>query len=243
MEEAEDVYGKALKDFFNGNASPLLIETSYGETEEMPIEVFFRKPKDFPEMEAYALKLCEGEILDIGAGAGSHALYLQAKKKDVTALEISETAIEIMKSRGVKKTLQADIFHFSEKRFDTLLLLMNGIGIAGTVEGLNQFLQAFKQLLKPLGKIIFDSSDITYLYEEHPMPEGKYFGEISYRYLYEGKKGQWFNWLYIHQQKMLEIADANGYILHILAEDDSGQYLGTLQLKEEWIGKEDLERL
>jgi 2-polyprenyl-3-methyl-5-hydroxy-6-metoxy-1,4-benzoquinol methylase len=197
----------------------------------MPIDVFFRKPKDFQPMESYALSLCRGHVLDIGAGAGAHALYLQSKHFKVTALEISSTAVEIMKKRGLKSVVQADIFSFDEAKYDTLLLMMNGIGIAGSIEGLNKLLVKLKALLNPGGTIIFDSSDISYLYQDHPLPIAKYFGEISYRYVYKSQKGPWFDWLYIDQQKMNEIAINNGLTLEVLCEDDSDQYLALLRLE------------
>ncbi|MBA3900370.1 MAG: class I SAM-dependent methyltransferase [Bacteroidetes bacterium] len=223
-----DVFGQALKDYYKNKATALFIETSYGEIEEMPLDVFYRKPAEFPPIEHIALKLCKGKILDIGAGAGTHSVYLQSKNKDVTALEISSAAVEIMKNQGVENVIQADIFTYTNSHFDTLLHLMNGIGIAGTLEGLNELLIVFKSILKPGGTVIFDSSDISYLYEEHPLPLNKYFGEISYRYLYKKQKGPWFKWLYIDQLKMTEIANAHGFKFELLCEDETDQYLAKL---------------
>lgn len=61
---------------------------------------FYRDADDFPELEHIALALCDGKVLDVGAGVGSHALFLQEKGFDVTALEISATACDIMAKRG-----------------------------------------------------------------------------------------------------------------------------------------------
>src|SRR5690606_41708223 len=67
------------------------LHSSYGDIEEMPIEVFYRDKEDFPELEFIALSLCDGKVLDVGAGVGSHVLYLQEKNFDVTALEVSRS--------------------------------------------------------------------------------------------------------------------------------------------------------
>jgi SAM-dependent methyltransferase len=224
-----DIFGKALADYPDQSFT-LFIETSYGEIEEMPIDVFFRKPKSFPAMEKFALSLCKGKILDIGAGVGAHAQYLQSKNRDVTALEISGTAVEIMKKKGIYKVIEADIFNFTSSSFDTLLLMMNGIGIAGTIDGLNRLLSLFKKMLNPGGIVIFDSSDIRYLYEGQEIPIGKYFGEISYRYLYKEMNGPWFDWIYVCQKKMGDVAKEQGFNFEVIAEDDSGQYLAILYL-------------
>src|SRR5689334_10709389 len=104
-----DVFGAALLDQFNNNAvNTLWLHNNYGEPEEMPTDVFFRKADELPDLEVLALKLCKGKVLDIGAGAGSHALILQQHKVDVTALEISLTACEIMRKRGVLKVVNCD---------------------------------------------------------------------------------------------------------------------------------------
>jgi SAM-dependent methyltransferase len=227
------LFGEALQDYWqNKPLHPLLIETSYGDTEEMPVELFFRPWDEFTPFEQIALDFAKDKILDIGAGAGAHSLYLQQQEKDVTALEAAPGAVEILRQRGVEKIVEADIFDYTGEKFDTLLLLMNGIGLAGKIDGLKELLPRLKNLISQDGIILFDSSDISYLYEGSEMPEGKYYGEISYRYVYGPKKGEWFDWLYVDKVTMAEIAEEAGFSLDILFEDETAQYLGILQLKE-----------
>ena len=116
-------------------------------------------------IEKKALSLCSNKILDIGAGAGSHSLYLPNSKTDVTSIDISKGAVEVMKTRGIRNVFLSDYFDYSEKH-DTLLLLMNGIGIVGTLDKLPMFFEKAKEILNPNGKIILDSSDIIYLFED-----------------------------------------------------------------------------
>lgn len=52
--------------------------------------------------------------------------------------------------------------HFLET-FDTILMLMNGSGIIGKLENMAAFFQKMKQLLRPGGCILMDSSDLHYL--------------------------------------------------------------------------------
>ncbi|RYY25302.1 MAG: class I SAM-dependent methyltransferase, partial [Sphingobacteriaceae bacterium] len=181
-----DIYGQALLDFYNNQPEEKLwLNNNYGEPEEMPVAVFFRDEAEMPEAEMLALNLCRGKVLDIGAGAGSHALILQERNFEVTAVEISVGAAAIMQKRGVKTVVQQDVFQYKTEKFDTLLLLMNGIGLTQNLTGLNRFLQHAKTLLLPGGQLIFDSSDIAYLYEDLPQPENNYYGEISYQYQYK----------------------------------------------------------
>lgn len=226
-----DIYGQALQDFFDGKQEhQLWLNNNYGEPEEMPVEVFFRPEAEMPEAESLALHLCRGKVLDIGAGAGSHALVLQEQNFEVTALELSPGAAAVMQKRGVKTVVQQDVFHYKTEKFDTLLLLMNGIGLTQNLTGLDRFLQHAKQLLLPGGQLIFDSSDILYLYEDLPLPKNKYYGEISYQYQYKNQLGEWFNWLYIDQKTLIKTASKNGWVCEIKYEDDMDLYLAKLTL-------------
>jgi len=231
-----DVYGEALYDFHSLQElkEPLLLHSSYGDIEEMPIEVFFREEEDFPELEHIALALCDGHVLDVGAGVGSHALYLQDKGFTVDALEISEAACAIMKKRGVKNVIHADFFQLKDKSYDTLLFLMNGIGLAGSIEGLREVLQHSKDLLSENGQLLFDSSDISYLYEEYHISKPEYYlGQINYRYQYKGHFGKPFNWLYIDQETLIQVAHEENWIVQILFEDGNDQYLVRMEPRKE----------
>ncbi|QNL48982.1 methyltransferase domain-containing protein [Olivibacter sp. SDN3] len=227
-----DIFGNALLDYYHKKRStaPLILHNNYGEDEEMPVEIFFREIDDFPELEFIALALTDGKVLDVGAGAGSHCLYLQQKGVDVTALEISPIACQIMAKRGIKKIINQDIFSYKEEKFDTLLFLMNGIGLAENIAGLKKLLNHCKKLLNTGGQLIFDSSDVSYLYEsdlERPMV---YHGEIHFQYEYKNQLGDPFGWLYIDQETLILIAQRSGWVVQILYEDENDQYLVRLSL-------------
>ncbi|RYZ37507.1 MAG: class I SAM-dependent methyltransferase, partial [Sphingobacteriales bacterium] len=161
-----DILGQAISDYYNYQRDQILwVHDRFGPKVEMPIATYFRSEAKMPALELAALDLCRGTVLDIGAGAGSHALALEDRKIKVTALDISPLAIEVATMRGVTKAVAEDIFSFSGRKFDTLLLLMNGIGLCGNMEGLRRFLAQAKKLLKPGGQLIFDSSDVAYLFE------------------------------------------------------------------------------
>ena len=224
-----DIFGQALLDYHQKDFnSKLWLHNSYGSPEEMPVDVFFRPEEEMPELELIALGASSGRILDIGAGVGSHALLLQNRGIQVTAIEISAPACRIMEDRGVTNVINDDILHFSGDRFDTLLLLMNGIGLTGSIEGLRKFLKHAMSLLNEGGSLIFDSSDISYLYEDVPLPDARYYGEISYRYEYKGQFGDWFSWLYIDADLLRDIAFREGWETEMLFDDEMDQFLVRL---------------
>lgn len=225
-----DVFGTALLDYYKNNTSEILwLHNSYGEPEEMPVEVFFRDEQEMDVLEHKALALCYGKVLDVGAGVGSHALLLQKQGLAVTAIDICSNAVNIMKNRGIKKALLQDVFTVTEK-YDTLLFLMNGIGLAGTLAGLTEFLNKAKKMINIGGQLIFDSSDISYLYEDTPKPSLQYFGEIKYCYQYKNEMGQWFNWLYVDQQTLRSIAEQTGWVYELIDVNEDDQYLVKLRL-------------
>lgn len=227
-----DVYGEALAEYFEKEelTTPLYLHSTYGDIEEMPVEVFFRDAEEFPELEFIALSLCDGKVLDVGAGVGAHALYLKEKKFDVTALELSQTACNIMQQRGVQNIIQNDFFALQDEKYDTLLFLMNGIGLAQTLDGFRKLLTHSKALLTDKGQLLFDSSDISYLYDEYRIQRPTYyFGEIGYQYEFKGVKGEPFKWLYLDQETLIKIAHEEGWVVQILFEDENDQYLVRME--------------
>ncbi|RZL16172.1 MAG: class I SAM-dependent methyltransferase [Pedobacter sp.] len=226
-----DVFGEALKDQYTKPPSETLwVHNSYDEPEEMPVDIYFRDESDMPDLELKALELCKGKVLDVGAGVGSHALVLQSRGFDVTGMDISASAVEIMNQRGLKKAVEGNILKYKDDTFDTLLFMMNGIGLTGTIKGLTAFLKDVKSLLKPDGQLIFDSSDLSYLYQEVAFPLSGYYGEVSFRYEYKSVKGSWFKWIYVDQQTLKSLAEKQGWKVEIVFEDDQDQYLAKLSL-------------
>lgn len=223
-----DLPGQSIHDFyFRNTKKKLFVHDEFGPKVEMPLAVYFRDFYEMPELEQKALKLCTGKVLDIGAGAGSHALELQNLDIDVTTLEISPAACEVMHSRGIHQVVCDDIFKYNHEKFDTLILLMNGIGLCGTCEDFKRFLQHVEQLLLPGGQLIFDSCDIAYMYEDVPTPE-HYYGEVNCRYEYAGRKTDWFRWLYLDYHTMSALARSAGWSVERIAEDENDQYLARI---------------
>lgn len=236
LEKHKDPFVDACEDFMNGNKdAQIIINSNKADTEEINVSYFFRPFSDMPELEKHALALCNGRVLDIGAGTGSHSLILQEKGFDVTALEIKPGLVNIINQRGVKNTITEDIYKFSGDRFDTLLLLMNGVGLTGDFEGLQIFLKHAKNILNPGGSIILDSSDIMYLYEEEDGSylidlSDNYYGILEYNFEYKGIKSKTFKWLYIDFEQLKFYAEEAGYDCELLLEGDHFNYLAKLSL-------------
>lgn len=231
MNSPPDVYGQALADYYYQRITdPLWVHSSYGTREEMPLDWFFREPEDFPELEQYALSLCRGRVLDIGAGVGVHTLALQGTGLDVIAIEQSAIASDIMRERGVKQLFSDSYQNYTGPAVDTILLMMNGIGLVGSLSELTNFLGWAKRRVKPGGQLLFDSSDISYLFEGKGKPTDYYYGEVQFQYEYQEEYGEWFSWLYVDFSTLLKASRQTGWQIQRIYEDETQQYLVRLIL-------------
>jgi SAM-dependent methyltransferase len=228
---SRDLFGQAILDFYNGKNKTMLTETSWSDPEELPIEYLFRSYDEMPKLEQRALKMARGKILDIGAGAGSHSLYLQESGLDVMALDVSEPAIQACKLRGVRQCVKGDIFTFGGK-FDTLLLLMNGTGLSGTLDKLSDLLRKLKELISSGGQILIDSSDLIYLFDSDSddgvwIPGNRYYGEVDFTMHYNGQS-ETIPWLYVSYDVLEICANQTGLKCEKIMDGDHYDYLARL---------------
>lgn len=228
----KDPMGAAILDFQKqGKAARLRVLSSMFEEDEMPVTHLFRSIQEMPVLEQKALQLAKGRVLDIGAGSGCHTLELQKKGLAVKAIDISPLSCEAMKLRGVKDAECINLFddHLGTG-FDTILLLMNGTGIAGKIEHLPALFQRLKALLNPGGQILIDSSDLKYIYENEDGSfdinlNGAYYGEVDYQMIYKDVKGDCFDWLYVDFPLLKSIAETCGLHGELVEEGEHYDYL------------------
>lgn len=231
----KDPMGAAISDYFNNNkADKLRVFSSQFDEDEIPVQELFRSLRQMPLLERTAIELAAGKILDVGAGSGCHTLALQEAGKEVCAIDISPLSVDVMKQRGVKDARLINLFddRFAET-FDTILMLMNGSGIIGRLENLPAFFRKMKQLLRPGGCILMDSSDLRYLFEDEDGSfvinlADDYYGEIDFQMQYKDVKGDPFDWLYIDFQTLSLYAADNGFQAELVKEGKHYDYLARL---------------
>jgi SAM-dependent methyltransferase len=232
----KDLFGKAILDFQTNNSpEDLVTETNISEADEMSVAYLFRNFNEMPKLEKKALQLAKGKILDVGCGAGSHALYLEQKGFDVTAIDISENAVKACGLRGLKNVRIQNILDLDKQKFDTILLLMNGTGIFGTLSETSKYIQKLKSLLNPNGQILIDSSDIIYMFDEdedgsYSVPADGYYGELTFTISYKNETEETFPWLYLDYNTLQNAAHANGLDCELVMEGKHFDYLAKLTL-------------
>lgn len=230
-----DPMGAAIRDYQSkGKASRLRVLSSMFDEDEMPVAHLFRTFNQMPRLEQKALSMAKGRVLDIGAGAGCHALVLQERGLEVKAIDISPLSCEVMKERGVKDAECVNLFDPQlQGKYDTLLLLMNGTGIAGKLNRLPMLLNRLKELLAEGGQILIDSSDLKYIYENEDGSmdidlNAPYYGEVDYQMQYKNIKGEPFDWLYTDPMLLASISKQCGLNCEIVEEGENYDFLARL---------------
>ncbi len=231
MDKNKDIFGKAIKAFYeNKDETDIIVHSPDFEDDVIPVKYLFRDFEEMPKIEQEALNLCKGKVLDVGCGAGSHSLYLQEQKDlQVEAIDTSILAIEIARRRGVQNADSRDFFALKDKKFDTILMLMNGSGIIGKLANMEKFFDHAASLLKPGGQILMDSSDLIYLNEEDYDNETPYYGELEYRLTYKKETSDWFDWLYIDEELLGFYAKKNGFNMEIAEKGEHFDFLAILK--------------
>lgn len=234
----KDAMGRAIADYHkNGKAAKLRVFSSMFYEDEIPVATLFRSYKEMPPQEQKAIELCKGRVLDVGAGSGCHSLELQKRGHEVVAIDISQLSVDVMKERGIDaRTINFFDETFTEK-FDTILLAMNGIGIVGKTERLEEFFRCAKRLLAPGGQVLLDSSDIKYIFinDDGSMDinlAAGYYGEVDFKMRYKNITGEAFDWLYIDFETLSMYASENGFECEKCIDGPHYDYLARLTVKE-----------
>lgn len=239
LKRHQDPIGKAVQDYLHGiSGDAILVRTDIAEDETLAPSYFFRTFEEMPVQEQEALRRCKGRILDVGAGAGAHSIWLDSKGLSVMSIDISPLSCETMRERGLKEVHCCDVYSLKDQKFDTILLLMNGAGVAQTLPGLSVLLKHLKSLLNPGGRILADSSDLLYLFTDEngeswvDIASDTYYGEMEYQLSYKNIKGKKFPWLFVDPDTLTEFAENEGFRVKDTIRGLHFDYLVELTLAE-----------
>lgn len=236
---SKDPLGLAFYDYYFNFENDAKIKTisELGGNDYIPVSMFFRTYREMSRLEKVALKHCRTSVLDIGAGAGCHALWLQQNHYPVTAIDVSPGAVDIMKKQGLQDVREISFYDLeTEQPYDTIFMMMNGIGFTGDLEGLEQFFKHVKTMMHKESVILLDSTDISYLFSKRNKTveidlSSSYYGVFDFMMEYKKVKSDKFYWLYIDFASLEAIAEDYGFSAVKLHEDSNYQYLAELKLK------------
>lgn len=240
----QDAYGKQLLAQYHGETTNAeLIERDdnyidFGSDDGL----YFTEYDEWSPLEQRAISLVKGKVLDIGCGAGRHALYLQEKGFDVTGIDNSPGAIEVCRLRGLKKALVraiADVDKFPKNSFDAILMLGNNFGLLGSFDEAKAILEKMSGITTPNAKIIagtrnpYKTDDAKHLeYHEFNRRRGRMAGQLRIRVRFGKMVGEWFDYLFVSPEELREIlADTDWQIEELIASEEAN-YFAVIQKKD-----------
>lgn len=218
---------EALRRYRNGDTTATLVmRTDVGGTEDVPVSLFFRAPEDMGPVESAALERASGRVMDLGAGPGAHAIPLTRAGLRVTAAEVLPEAREALRAGGVEDVRAGGLEALApDERFDTVLVLMNGLGLAGSLDQLGPFLSALAAHLTDGGQILADSTDPR---EWDDVSDGRYPGEVHMQLGFGDAWGDPFPFLFVDADTLRTNAAAVGMESTVVAADEDGRYLARI---------------
>lgn len=236
MKKDQDAYGEQLlAQFKNRQANSEIIERDdlYIDTGS-EAGIYFSEYKDWLTLDKLAIKFARGRVLDVGCGAGRHALYLQQKGFDVTGIDNSPGAIKVCKLRGLKKALVRsveDIDKFKADSFDTIQMFGNNFGLFGSFDNAQKILEKMRRVTSPKARIVAltlnpymtdNPHHLSYLRRNKKL--GRMGGQIRFRIRFGKIVGDWFDYLFVSPEEMKKIIGESGWQIEKFIDADQLHY-------------------
>ncbi len=217
----QDAYGAELLATHAGENDFEIVERDDGYIEAgTTVKMYFTEYADWSPAEKKAIRHAKGRVLDIGCGAGRHALYLQSRGLDVLATDVSPGAVKVSRLRGVKKTRCVGIDDLSPAlgMFDTLVMFGNNFGLFGSPEKAKRLLRRFHRMTSDGARIIAQCMDpygTTFEphleYHRFNRKRGRMSGQLRIRVCFRKWRSPWFDYLFVSRSELAEILKGTGW--------------------------------
>jgi 2-polyprenyl-3-methyl-5-hydroxy-6-metoxy-1,4-benzoquinol methylase len=238
VQDEHDAFGHELLDHFDGKQTFEIIERDDGFFNVSPgAELYFSVYEDWLEMDKRAMDYVRGRVLDIGCGAGRHALYLQGIGFDVLGIDYSSRAIEVCRRRGLLKAEVVPITKVSSSlgTFDTILMMGNNFGLVANVKRARWLLGKFAAMTSDDGRIIAQTVDVRQTdvpehlaYHEWNRARGRLPGQIRCRVRYKKYVTDWIDLLMVSEAELREILSGTKWKITKTIRDDHGRYTAVI---------------
>ena len=195
---------------------------------------YFAPLRRWPAVERRALRYATGRVLDVGVGAGRVALELQARGREVVAIDVSPGAVEVARARGVQDVRLLAFEHVDSSlgRFDSMVMYGNNFGLFASPAKARRLLRRIRPFVD---RIVAASNDpygtedrAHVAYQERNRARGRMSGQLRLRVRYRDLIGPWFEYLIVSPGEMAEIVERTGWQISRLVQDDGAYYVAVL---------------
>jgi SAM-dependent methyltransferase len=236
-----DAFGRTLRRCWAAGAVPgaafEVIEREDGHINAADAVRYFTPVDELAELDRVAIAMARGRVLDVGTGAGRHALALLQQGKDVVGLDPSRGAVEVARERGVAAE-PGSIAHPPEGigAFDTLLLLGNNLGLLQGEQEAPAVLRHLASLARPGALVIGTgmdpaSSDPDHTaYQDHNRARGRLPGQVRIRVRSGAWATDWFDYLLASPEELDRIVHPSPWRLETV-QKQGRTYLAVLRLR------------
>ena len=237
-EPEEDAFGQALLHYQKGESKHFIIERSDGYLDIMETGPLFQDHEDWQDIEKEAMNSVKGRVLDVGCGAGRHAIYLQNKGFDVLGIDISPLAIEVCKERGLNnaEVMAIEDANYEEDSFDTILMMGNNFGLFGNFEKARVLLGNFYRMTSKDAVIVATSNDVYKTsnplhlkYQESNRKRGRMSGQIRFRVRFRQYSTPWYDYLMVSKKEMEEILQDTGWEVKQYIDSEMSYYIAIIE--------------
>ncbi|MBN1343471.1 MAG: class I SAM-dependent methyltransferase [Phycisphaerae bacterium] len=241
LTDKQDAYGHAMYDAHHGKGGYEFDERDDGFVGLVGVDVYFKEYTDWDPHERTAILLAKGNVLDIGCGAGRHAIHLQDQGLDVTGIDLSPLAIKVCKLRGLKKAKVLSITQISSKlgTFDTLVMFGNNFGLFGSFRRAKWLLRRMRGMTSDGARILaqstdpYDVADRRHLaYHKRNRRRGRMSGQIRLRIRYRTYATPWFDYLLAAKKEMRRILDGTGWHVTRFIDSKGPRYIAVIEKDE-----------
>lgn len=194
------------------------------------------------QLDDWAYERVHGQVLDVGCGAGRHALTLQDRGVPVVGLDPSPGAIEVCRRRGVHHLIHGTLEAVTSRGgFGTVFLMGNNLGLLASREQSAPFLGHLAELSAGPGSRILASgigvepgassgntADAEYMRSNQAL--GRLPWQVTMRSRFGNLATDWFDYLFLRLPDLAElVADSPWQIVDHLHEGSS--YVVQLELR------------
>lgn len=235
----QDAFGHEILDHFKGIDSFEIIERDDGFFSPSPgPDLYFSEYEHWPKLDQKAMEYVRGRVLDVGCGAGRHALYLQGLGFDVLGIDKSPRAINVCRERGLRNAEVLSITQVSRKlgTFDTIMMMGNNFGLMGNPKRASWLLRKFAGMTSEKARLIAQTIDVVQsdlpehtAYHKLNRARGRLPGQIKIRVRYKKFASPWFDWLMVSEAELSDLLQGTPWVIIDKIAGEQGRYTAIIE--------------